>query len=283
MVQMIKNKKGILITTMTLIILSAIFAVAMSYSERSDDRKDMFANEIARLKLTRVKNDIAYDYLKIIRSEINSIVSDDRHASINISFLLDKKLQDPYRLLDEYSSYMQHIYGEKTNIDIILSNKTYMKILPYDTTIEYNTTRIFFNFSKDMPKNISLVIYTGNSIYLQPPSSFEYEPGETELIAHFYDAEKNHLNSIKQEIDIAAKNMQVIEFNNTMPFSAIIMNITNDMMEIKLQDEINASIMVTLGYDASDKNKIYLKALPNTFIDTGLGIRMNTSVILAEG
>ncbi|MFH1317043.1 MAG: hypothetical protein ABII01_05990 [Candidatus Woesearchaeota archaeon] len=136
-ISMYRDKKGLLITIMSLLLILPIFYLTDVYFDRNRDLQTMIVVTGLGDKIRYTEDDIISNaYSDLLGIHLNDI---NRDSNINVSFnqvLLDSG-RDYSTYMDEYKDFATGTYASLNNLNISLDGFNHnFTIRPYNTTIE---------------------------------------------------------------------------------------------------------------------------------------------------
>lgn len=194
------NKKGIIFTITTFILLWSLFLLSISYMSRNTGLQQLIIRSSVGDKIKYVEDDITYNiYYDLIK--FNASSSRDQE-NITLKFngpTLSNKL-DHFSVFQDYSDYIEGDYSDLNNIDVQLTNLTpILNIIPFQTQLIINSTKMSIT-SQQLINTIEIIILVNATHAMLETNTTPGDSGTTRVNVQILDSNNKKLLSDEEAL-----------------------------------------------------------------------------------
>src|SRR4030042_141562 len=161
------NKKGVLFTITTFLLLWSLFMLTQSYMNRNSSLQELAITSTSGEKIRFLEDDITNNiYYDLVDFSIDSVTRDSENITITFKGPLLSKYKDHLALMQEYEAFIEDTYSNLNNINVELTNLTpTLTITPYSTNFLINKTELIVTTQPQyQTKSIQIEIVLNTSI-----------------------------------------------------------------------------------------------------------------------
>lgn len=279
------NKKGILFTITTFLLLWSLLVLNASYVDRINELKKLVVTTTSGDKLIFLEDDILGEiYTDLLDVDFSLVDSNSENISLGISgFSLSQEVNHE-DLIKDYENYVEGDYADLNNIEVELINfSSSFLVEPFGNTMTLNKT--IFKSITSQPDNlisISVVIVVDREVGTVISNSTPTDNGDKLISVQIFD---------EDETIIIDKSASLDESNTNMPFLVRFSN--NSNISVRYGDFFGSdgSFSITAGnlianitsmeitYESPDENMKVSSGFIN-LIPSGKIMRKYSKVIL---
>ena len=273
---MVKHKKAILFSIITIMLTTMIIIFSVAYSERSSERLYDTKSYFLKGALIAVHDAVAGDILSL--HDVESL--DINSTTTRVTFLLVGELEDAQSSFSGYKIFLQERYSSVSNMDISLLGESGMIIEPLGIIIKKENEKVSLSNCSELERLKVSITLNESQVYLRS-SHIVTEPGTLPFELIVIDNQSSSIYEDTLYIDLDESSSIGFEFNRSGTIQSI--GLSLEMSNITVEAELlDAEISLELSYP--QKNKIYLKSLAHTYIKSGAGeLTKNSTILLGFG
>ena len=190
------NKKGVLFTITTFLLLWSLFMLTQSYTDRNRGLQELTITSTSGDKIRFLEDDITNNiYYDLVDFSICSVSRDSENITIIFIGPVLSKNKDHFALMQEYETFIEGSYSDLNNINLELTNFTpSFTITPYSNNLLINKTELKVTTQQpSQTRSIQIEIVLNTSIANLTTNSTPTDSGEKMISVQILDKNKNHL------------------------------------------------------------------------------------------
>lgn len=190
------NKRGVLITITTFIILWSLFMLNLSYINRNTELQNIVIWSANGNKIMFIEDDVLDDvYLDILHLNLSYVSKDSENITILFNGPILSKEEDHWIRLQEYEAYVEGVYSNLSNVDVELDNfNPEFALEPYSNTLLINESQLSLTtLQAGQIKSFYVEVVVNSSILNHSTNSSPTDSGVVPIIVKILDKNGNQL------------------------------------------------------------------------------------------
>lgn len=190
------NKRGVLITITTFIILWSLFMLNLSYINRNTELQNIVIWSANGNKIMFIEDDVLDDvYLDILHLNLSYVSKDSENITILFNGPILSKEEDHWIRLQEYEAYVEGVYSNLSNVDVELDNfNPEFALEPYSNTLLINESQLSLTtLQAGQIKSFYVEVVVNSSILNHSTNSSPTDSGVVPIIVKILDKNGNPL------------------------------------------------------------------------------------------